>query len=250
MYSVTQRIKKIKQPRGGYLPVSKFEKTMLQLENQLIDGENVHASLIGLAVDYLTRFMLGNSAQDAFTISLLGAKLCRDEKYAHNLIKQVQSIDDTSIISAIRLSGYDVCYRAGMMGYRPVQEIEPNDATISNIREMVQRSLEFFKMYGPVTLDGFTFEGGYTDIVSSGDGDFLTQDTLWDFKVSVNPPNKDHTLQLLVYYLMGKSSIHKEFDGIKNLAIFNPRLNIVYLFTINHIDSETINTVMTDVIGY
>ena len=28
----------------------------------------------------------------------------------------------------------------------------------------------------------FTFEG-YTSIIDSGDGDFLTEDTLWDFKV-------------------------------------------------------------------
>jgi hypothetical protein len=33
-------------------------------------------------------------------------------------------------------------------------------------------------------LDGFTFEGGYTDTVSKGDGDLTTADTLWDFKVS------------------------------------------------------------------
>ena len=39
---------------------------------------------------------------------------------------------------------------------------------------MVKRSLAFWKEYGPITKDGFTFEGGYTDIVSSGDGDYLT----------------------------------------------------------------------------
>ena len=58
------------------------------------------------------------------------------------------------------------------------------------------------KMYGPVVKDGFTFDGGYTDIVTAGDGDFLTFDTLWDFKVSIKPPTNANTLQLLMYYIM------------------------------------------------
>ena len=48
---------------------------------------------------------------------------------------------------------------------------------------MVERSLKFVEEYGPIILEGFTFEGGYTDIVQAGDGDFITEDTLWDFKV-------------------------------------------------------------------
>ena len=49
---------------------------------------------------------------------------------------------------------------------------------------MVERSLKFVEEYGPIILEGFTFEGGYTDIVQAGDGDFITEDTLWDFKVT------------------------------------------------------------------
>lgn len=55
---------------------------------------------------------------------------------------------------------------------------------------MIERALKFFERYGPKILDGFTFEGGYTYIVSSGDGDFITEDTLWDFKVSKLPIKK------------------------------------------------------------
>ena len=70
------------------------------------------------------------------------------------------------------------------MAYRPVEDIEPDGDTIENIRTMVERSLRFFNQYGPKVLDGLTFEGGYTGYVATGDGDFLTNDTLWDFKVS------------------------------------------------------------------
>lgn len=94
--------------------------------------------------------------------------------------------------------GYDVCFRAGIIGYRPVKEIMPDAPTIENIRTMVNRCLNFWEEYGPVIVDGFTFEGGYTDIVSSGDGDYLTRDTLWDLKVSKEAPKNKYTLQLLM----------------------------------------------------
>lgn len=71
-----------------------------------------------------------------------------------------------------------------------------------------------------------------------------------DFKVSKNPPTSKHTLQLLIYYLMGKRSIHKEFDTIKYLGIFNPRLNRVSLYDINNISRDIISNVQKDVIGY
>ena len=35
-------------------------------------------------------------------------------------------------------------------------------------------------------LSGFTFDGAYTNVIGSGDGDYLTKDTLWELKVSKN----------------------------------------------------------------
>jgi hypothetical protein len=47
---------------------------------------------------------------------------------------------------------------------------------------MVQRSLDFFKKYGPVVKVGFNFKAvdashqGYTSLIDYGDGEFLTTD--------------------------------------------------------------------------
>lgn len=103
---------------------------------------------------------------------------------------------------------------------------------------MVERSLAFFTQYGPIVKDGFTLEGGYTDTITAGDGDFLTADTLWDFKVSKTKPTKDHTLQLLIYYLMGIQSVHPEFQSITKLGIYNPRQNKVFLLNIADISDD------------
>lgn len=249
MNSVTQRIKSVKQPRGGYLKPRDFlaldQNDGIELEAE----ENPTYQLIGITVDYMTRYMLGVSPEESFRISLLGAAMINQEKQAAMLLSQIsKGLDDSSIISAYTLTGYDVCLRMGSFGYRPVSPPEP--AVIVNIRTMVNRSLTFLQQYGPVIMKGFTFRGGYTDMISSGDGDYLTKDTLWDLKVSKKPPNKDHTLQLLIYYLMGKHSIHPEFQSIKNLGIFNPRLNKIYLLKVDSIDQDVIDYVSTEIIGY
>lgn len=169
---------------------------------------------------------------------------------AKKLLKGIKGLDDESVNNACKLVGYDVCFRAGIMGYKPVEEINPDSDTIGNIVIMVERSLIFWKEYGPIIKDGFTFEGGYTDIVSSGDGDYLTRDTLWDFKVSKEEPKSKYTLQLLMYYIMGCHSIHPEFKQIEKLGIFNPRKNKVYIANISLISPEIIEKISRDVIGY
>ena len=136
------------------------------------------------------------------------------------------------------------------MAYRPVEDIKPDAHTIENIRTMVERSQRFFEIYGPKVLDGLTFEGGYTGYVATGDGDFLTDDTLWDFKVSKRKLQNKHTLQLLMYWRMGIHSIHPEYKNVKYLGVYNPRMNVVYRLDVNLISEEVISEVESKVIGY
>ncbi len=177
MVSVTQRIKQIKQARGGYLPVKTFTVTTLDDGQVLNPEESIAASLVGTAVDYLSRFMDGTAVEEAFEISLLGARAMRMEAKAFGLLDDVKGMDDLSITRACQLAGFDSAFRADPLAYRPVEGIVPDQATIANIRIMVERSLSFFKAFCPVTADGFTMEGAYTATITTGDGDFLTKDT-------------------------------------------------------------------------
>lgn len=250
MATVTQRIKLVKQPRGGYINTKLFKEVAINSEEELSIAENIHASLVGLAVDYLARYMNGTSREEAFKISLKGSIVIKDMDNALMLLQNINGLDDNSIISACKLVGYDVCYRASPMGYRPVSEIQPDKQTISNIRIMINRCLYFFKQYGPITQDGFTFEGAYTSTINAGDGDFLTKDTLWDIKVSKNKPKKEQTLQLLIYYIMGKHSHNKGFKDINKIGVFNPRLNSVWLFEMSQLSTDIIKEIEKEVIGY
>lgn len=259
MSSVTQRIKEIKQPVGGYVKPSSFKCIEYDDGRELFPEENVHGSIVGLVVDYMTRFLMGASLADSFYISLLGAGLAekfgRKEslKEIDSYLSKVKGLDKESIFYACKIVTFDVWYRSTSTAFscKTAKETSADDNTINNIMIMLERSIAFWDEYGPITVDGFTFDGGgYTDIVDAGDGDYLTEDTLWDFKVSKNRIKSDHTLQLLMYYLMGRHSSKKEFDYISKLGIFNPRTNTVYIKEIEDIPYEIIEEVSLKVIGY
>lgn len=251
--SVTQCAKHVKQPYGGYIRVRDFEKTQLDGGgmDDLNPQENIHASITGTAVDYLTRYVTGTSAAAAFQISTIGAAIVGEDELCDRLISRIDGLTNNTIIRACKLAGFDAAYRAGPYNYLPVQYINPDSATIENIRTMVERAECFFAQYGPKTLDGLTFEGGYTRIVSKGDGDFMTGDTLWDFKVSKYPPTSKHTLQLLMYWRMGLHSKYvNQYENVRYLGIYNPRMNIVYRLHVASIPNDVINTVESEIIGY
>lgn len=105
-------------------------------------------------------------------------------------------------------------------------------------------------IYEKMIKTGHGMYGGYTATISSGDGDFLTENTLWDFKVSKSKPTNKNTLQLLIYWIMGQHSGQEKYKNITRLGIFNPRLNMIYTLNINEISTNIIKTVETDVICY
>lgn len=250
MASVTQRIKEVKQPYGGYLPIKNFEKTQLEDDLILEEDENIHTSLVGLCVDYLSRYKLGETLEESFKISLLGADIINKQQTAYFLLSKIRGLDDVSIECALKLTGFDVCFRSGVGGYKDVMEIQPNKVTINNIRKMVARTVAFFESNGPVISTNLTFEGGYSKVVNAGDGDFLTKDTIWDLKVIKGNSTSKHTLQILMYYIMGLKSVHKEYQDIKYLGMYNPRRNMVYRYDVSKLSKDVFDEVADYVIGY
>ncbi len=251
--------------------------------------ENLHASVVGTMVDVLTRLAHvrppadevahAEALIDVFGVSLAGAMRiselteytsaqsdARDALRHLNFIELSDGtvqfvIDDTAVMIACQLVSYDVALRAGVGLYDPANSrLLPDLTTTTHVLQMVERARSFFETHGPITRDGFVFAdrdkwdtgdlGGYTDLVTSGDGDFLTTDTLWDFKVSASKPTKDHTLQVLMYFLMGKQSGLPEFESLTHIGLFNPRRGEVYRMAVANISAVVIETVRRDVIGY
>ena len=162
MVSVTQRIKQIKQARGGYLPVKTFTVTTLDDGQVLNPEESIGLVWLGLLWT-ISRFMDGTAVEESFEVSLLGARAMRMEAKAFALLDDIKGLDDLSIIKTCQLAGFDSAFRAGPLAYRPVEGIVPDQATIANIRIMVERSLSFFKAFGPVTGGWFYHGRGLYD---------------------------------------------------------------------------------------
>lgn len=249
--SVTEKVNSTKKP-GRFVRPSDFEK--IQLDGGGIEDlhtvENINPGLIGITVDYLTRLMTGDIAEKAFHISLMGADKVNAGAEAEALLKMVNGLDDNSICAAVRLAGFDSIYRAGESAYVPIEQIYPDNRTIENIINMVERSIEFFDSYGPKIADHLTFKGGYTGHVTNGDGDFLTKDTLWDFKVSKQRLSSKSVLQLLIYWRLGLHSIHPEYQRIKYLGVYNPRMNVIYRYSVDKISEKAIEELDYSIICY
>ena len=260
MSSVTQRINKIKQPYGGYLSIKKFSKIDLHDKDSLYENENISPIIIGLVVDYMTRFILFQNVEDAFEISCRGALIAekmagkkKAMKIAYKYIKNIRGMDDKSIISACKLVFFDVWVRNPIFAdnAKNADDINPDKETIYNIKVMVERSIKFFNEYGPVKKIGFTFEpNGYSKVVTTGDGDYLTEDVLWDFKVSKSNPKPKDTLQILMYWIMGRHSGQKIYKNINHIGFYNPRLNRVFIINVKDIPKRTIISIEEDVICY
>lgn len=310
MIRLTQRIKQVQQPRGGYVKPKTMEVRYLGRDGTaaLVDRtvENVHPTLVGLAVDYLTRWCLNHqqsqhfaSAEHIFSLSVDGATDLDRElgtNHASRAADLCRLIDESpeynpdfptpptaaAIAAAVELASFDVVFHAGVQAYNPDAITMPDATTIQHIATMVDRSLAFFRQYGPVAVAGFLVSGG--DV--SGIGDFVTVDTLWDFKVSVNPPTNAHTLQLLALWIMAQRSdwnwtplwnydhTTPEADWRKtwdldeyirenrawpedlrgptptHIGIYNPRLDAVYRLAVASIPAEDIAKVSRDVIRY
>lgn len=257
--SVVKRISEIKQPRGGYVKLSQFDVDVRHDDVMLFEKENISASIVGMTVDYLTRLCAGADAKDAFSISLKGAFVASrfgmsDAVHiANSLLDNISGIDCESVVNACKLTTFDVWLRnmASALLAKSYMDVNPDENTVHNIQTMVERSISFLDEYGPITQSGFVFiPHGYTSTVDSGDGDFLTQDTLWDFKVSLHKPTSKHILQVFMYFIMGQHSGNPVFKNITNVGIFNPRLNVVYTLPISRVEQSVISVIESDVIGY
>lgn len=288
MMTVSGAAGMITQPRGGYIQFKDFQADTFE-DDDFIDGseENIAASLVGLTVDYLTRYLLTKDKEKAFDISYKGYSILdkysglqsseikmiqkifegHDKKFEFRLLEEIASTDwtkvyntlmdrldlelsDLCISSAAKLSGFDVAYRRGTQFFTGIRNINPDQNTIDHIRRLTQRTLVIIKNYGQLIDSGFDFPEAYTKQIVNADADYLTKDTLWDLKVIKGRFNKAHTMQLLLYWRLGMKSDPKKFSKVKYIGIISPRHNKAYRYELSQIPQEFIDFLDYKVIGY
>ena len=70
----------------------------------------------------MTRYIEGVALEEAFKISIQGAKMMHYEKKAEKLLNNITGLNKSSIISACRMVGFDSIFRAGPMTYKPLRK--------------------------------------------------------------------------------------------------------------------------------
>lgn len=281
MMTVSQAVGVINQPRGGYINPKDLEETAFE-GDPIIDlsQENIHSSLIGLSVDYLSRYLLTKDKENSFDIPLKGVMALQHYAYdirlgmeydfsnSYDLLdeeiaftnyqemyrKLLDNLDtelsDLCIASAAKLSGFDVAYRRGPEYFVGVDQIEPDDTTIEHIRQLTKRTVNMLKKYGKLVDAGFDFPKAYTRRIINADADYLTEDTLWDLKVIKGKFGKGHIMQLLLYWRLGMKDSPKKFSKVKYIGIISPRHNKAYRYELSQIPQEFIDFLDYKVIGY
>lgn len=200
---------------------------------------------------------MGDDPEETFEVATVGAGMVGASDVAESLIADIDAaalksgeIDEKSVVSLCRLSGFDSAFRAGASAYRPVSEINPDRQTIADIGNLILRTKAFFEASAEPVIAGFTFEGAYTDDAGASDGDYICGDTLWDLKVSKNEPTIKNTMQVLLYYLMGLRSSKDEFKAVTRIGLFNPWLQKSWSISVLDLDESFLSMVENDILGY
>lgn len=251
-YTVSSRARSYVQPKSGFIPPVLFVSKKYNDGKRLNYKENIEARYLGEAVDYLTRYRITGDAEEAFDISIRGVNIMYQETgnktlrdYARDCFSRIKKDD---VAAAIQLSAFDDAYRAGKFD---IPQLEPDKDTVENVDIMTNRGVEFLQNSSNQIYPGLDFRGAYTDIIVNGDCDYVTDNSIIDFKVIRGEISEKYTLQILMYYLMGLHSKHKEiFEKLEWLAFFNPRKNLVYYHRISNIPESVLDEVARKVIGY
>lgn len=285
---IAQYNREVGQPRGGLVSPELLTVTQVDDGYGELDSTVENIRNVGAVVYYLSRLTgalvasqveAREAAESIFRASLAGAGRLRDAGLfpeAHDdALKSLRDLslstyaDDVASVeleervvrAACRLASYEIAQHAGVAWYDPADtDRSPDATTLSHIIMMTERTHDFLREHGPATAVEFSLisgndeledeeTDGYLIALDAGDGDFITEEAVWDYKTRSLPPSKDHLLKLLVHYLMGKDSGLPQFRTQTHLGIFNPRMNAVYRLAVDDIPADVIKTVRRDVIG-
>ena len=261
------------QPHGGFAPPKEMEEVLLDDDPRdryewLVDTTCKMGSLSpqirGLVFDYLLRvelaIMAGAAVDDAvlnaFQVSFMGANIAgrfdEAEKLAIKLVElyKKQKRDRQRIAQvASELVIYDAVFRGAF--YNPNAEVPKVNKDDKNALDLMLMAAECYLLEKEKIVSlGFSFRATGAENVCQSDGDLLTEDSIIEIKCSAKKPTSKHTLQLLLYYILGMHEYPNEFKTIKFIKVLNPRLGRVYSYEIQKVGIDNLKHIEQKIMGY
>lgn len=283
MNAVTDVVKSIKQPYGGYLPISKFEE--IELGGEVLSC-NIQPIIIGKTLDSILRLIVGTDKYSVFNNSITGYEnrllyfsnqfsIAGNKQQVYEQIKQednkfdiyrlidrvdslIQSYDIynlcivVSLIHQYDIWQYDFGYISGRSSISSSRPKYYKKKDICVLMDLYKRLVSWLctMLSKGIVFDYRFYPNGYTDKIKYGVGDFVCENTLFDLKCIKSKPSSYHTLQLLIYYVMGIHSNNKLYRNVKNIGIYSPIQNKVWIMPVKNIPKELVHKISSEVIGY
>lgn len=275
MIPVTEWVRHVKQPRGGYLPIKSMHVTEVDDGRTLHPDENLGPGTVGTAVDYLSRVLAGADASEVYALPLAGAEKLGMSARARRYLAEIAMFSDDGepceelIRAGVNLGRFDVVFKAGQSKYLGALngEVAISPETTENIGIMLGRVTAFRGRHG---MDAsatarwmrYNIPGGLpgTDGMS-GEADIVSRDAVWDCKAMKTQLRATYSLQLLAYYVMlwqgsGRDMVECMAQGERNpmvpgpgdftLGFFNPRTNTEHAIHVSELNPEIFKSVPDD----
>lgn len=259
------------QPRGGFLPPKSLvaepladEPRYIKLVEICCEEGSLAPQSLGLVFDYILRVDMAivgginpiDAVLDAFEVSFLGAKMIGKLDDAMKLATKIVNLfreRDKNFKKIAQVASelvvYDAVFRAGY--YNPdAKPPKVNDGDRNALELMLGATEVYLLEKEHLVSLGFGFRAVGAENVAPSDGDILTADSVIDLKCSVKEPTSKHTLQLLLYYILGLHEQPDAFKSLKYIKIINPRLGMVYSYEISKIDLGILKQIEKEIMGY
>ena len=259
------------QPYGGFIPSKNLavepltdEPHYIELVEKCCKEGALNPQSLGLVFDYVLRtdiaIMNGISPADAvlnaFEVSFLGAKMINKLDDALKLATKIANLfrhRDKNLKKIVQVASelvvYDAVFRAGY--YNPDAKPPKANERDKDAVELMLGATEVYLLEKEHLVSlGFGFTALGAEKVSPSDGDLLTTDSVIDLKCSTKGPTSKHTLQLLLYYILGLHEQPDAFRPLKYIKVVNPRLGMVYSYELSKVDLETLKHIESEIMGY
>ena len=257
------------QPHGGFLSPDEMAIESISKEedyekkNSILNNlGNISSTSLGLVFDYLFRleyyldrgkpFM--DAANNAFSIAYKGAMLSGRYYDLNELFEKLKTYYERRdknfrniLYTSCKIVNYDTIIRCGIFNsfFRP-PTMTTADAELMN--RMLHATKEYLKNKNELKF-GMEFLAKDFKRIMRSDCDLIADDSLIDFKCLSKKITSKHTLQLIMYYILGIYEEPEIFRNIKYLKIINPKLGLVYSYEISKIDYLKLSLIEEEIMG-
>lgn len=258
MQSVSQFVRHLDQPRGGYLKKHhEYQISDSALDEEIIsvNDETLKPQIIDKIVSYLSKYLFfdDHPAQEILQPVFLGAKKYYQDTKETDVLDAIEKIklesreinldliDDFVIAACLGNYYQKPCdYTVYMLNNLP--QLSDND--YKHILVMVERCLNFLrivKKHSDFLLAGYAIASDPKYRLFDS-GDLRTDNAIIDFKFySKDPWNRYNSAKLAVDYLLGRYGIDtsgEEWQDVDTLVIFDVRHNKVKYVNVEEYKNE------------